>query len=229
VEAISDLQQVLWADGRHALLVILQGLDTAGKDGAIRHVFTGVNPQGCRVTAFRQPSLVEQEHDYLWRVHAATPGRGQIGIFNRSHYEDVAIVRVKGLVPERVWRRRYRQINEFERHLVENGTTILKFFLHISRAEQRRRLLARIRDPRKNWKMSEADLRERESWDRYMAAYEEAIHRCGTTHAPWYVIPADHKWYRNVAISRIVADTMRGMGLRLPPPVADLSRLTVPK
>jgi PPK2 family polyphosphate:nucleotide phosphotransferase len=228
VKRLRDLQRVLWAESKHALLIVLQALDAGGKDGTIRHVFRGVNPQGCQVTSFKVPTEEELAHDFLWRIHKAVPRRGYIGIFNRSHYEDVLVVRVHNLVPEASWRPRYEQINQFEKLLADAGTTILKFFLHISREEQKERFEARLRDPRKNWKFSMGDVKERGHWDEYMRAYEEAMNRCSTSWAPWYVIPADHKWYRNLAISRILVDTLEELEMRYPPPLPDADRIVIP-
>ncbi|GJQ30791.1 MAG: PPK2 family polyphosphate--nucleotide phosphotransferase [Phycisphaerae bacterium] len=225
VARIGELAQVLWADNRFSLLVVLQGMDTAGKDGVIRHVFAGIDPQGCRVTSFKRPSVEELSHDYLWRVHAACPPRGSVGVFNRSHYEDVGVVRVHKRISREICEARYRQINEFERHLVENGTRVVKFFLHISKAEQKERLLTRIRDPLKGWKMEEADLAERRRWRAYMKVYSEAIEHCSTNAAPWYVIPADKKWYRDFAVSAIVRGVLEGMKLRVPVKRLDRTRL----
>jgi PPK2 family polyphosphate:nucleotide phosphotransferase len=198
---LDDLQQELYAASVHSVLVVLQGMDTSGKDGAIRKVFSGVNPQGCLVTPFKAPNDVELAHDYLWRVHRRTPAKGMIGVFNRSHYEDVLIVRVHDLVPRRVWKRRYDQINDFERLLVDDGTIVCKFFLHISKHEQEQRLRAREQDVAKAYKLSPDDWRERDRWDDYVAAYEEALRRCSTAEAPWTIVPADRKWYRNLAIA----------------------------
>jgi PPK2 family polyphosphate:nucleotide phosphotransferase len=222
---LDDAQELLWADNSRALLVVLQGMDTCGKDGTIRHVMTGVSPQGCVVTSFKVPNEEERDHDYLWRVHKAAPRKGEIGVFNRSHYEDVLVVRVHGLVTERVWRARYEEINAFEKHLHENGTRILKFFLHISKGEQKKRLRARLDDPKKNWKFSEGDIEERKLWDEYMEAYEEAITRCSTEWAPWFVIPADRKWFRNLAVSEIITEALKDMNLKWPRPAADLSKI----
>jgi PPK2 family polyphosphate:nucleotide phosphotransferase len=198
---LADLQQELYAASVHSVLVVLQGMDTSGKDGTIRKVFAGVNPQGCQVTPFKAPNDVELAHDYLWRVHRRTPAKGMIGVFNRSHYEDVLIVRVHDLVPRRVWKRRYDQINDFERLLVDDGTIVCKFFLHISKQEQEQRLRARERDVAKAYKLSPDDWKERDRWDDYVAAYEEALRRCSTPEAPWTIVPADRKWYRNLAIA----------------------------
>ena len=227
-ERLQELQRVMWAEGKHALLIVLQALDAGGKDGTIRHVMRGVNPQGCQVTSFKVPTEEELDHDYLWRIHKATPRRGYIGIFNRSHYEDVLVVRVHNLVPEEMWRQRYEQINHFEKLLADNGTTILKFFLYISKAEQKERFEARLRDPAKNWKFSMGDVKERGYWDDYMRAYEEALSRCSTPWAPWYVIPANHKWYRNLAISNIIVETLESLDMRYPPPLPDADKVVVP-
>jgi len=225
IEKLRELQDVLYADKRYGLLVILQALDAGGKDGTIRHIFSGVNPQGCQVTSFKEPTPEDLDHDFLWRVHGATPGRGMIGIFNRSHYEDVLVVRVHKIVPKSVWAERYERINDFEKELDQSGIRILKFFLHISKEEQRRRLLARVTDPQKNWKLAPADFREREHWDEYMEAYEDALTRCSTKHAGWYVIPSDHKWFRNYAIGAIVNETLKDMKLKYPPAKMDLSQV----
>ncbi len=221
VERLSHLQDVLYAEHKRALLIVLQGMDAAGKDGTIRHVMTGVNPQGCSVVAFKQPSSHELDHDFLWRIHQSAPGRGTIGIFNRSQYEDVLIVRVHNLVEKKVWEKRYDQINEFEKILAENGTVILKFFLHISKEEQKKRFDSRHEDPDKNWKVSPSDEAERRYWDDYQTAYQDAIGKCSTENAPWFVIPANKKWFRNLAISQIVVDTLEGMDLKYPTPASD--------
>jgi PPK2 family polyphosphate:nucleotide phosphotransferase len=215
---LSDLQDRLWAEGKHAVLVVLQGMDGSGKDGTIRNVMGAFNPQGCSVSAFKVPTPIELAHDYLWRVHQRVPGRGEIGVFNRSHYEDVLIVRVESLVPKAVWSRRYAQINAFERTLAEAGTTVVKFFLHIDRDEQRQRFEARIEDPTKRWKFKLGDLDVRRRWGDYMAAYEEALSRCSTDEAPWYVIPANRKWFRNIAVAEILADTLEELDPRYPEP-----------
>jgi PPK2 family polyphosphate:nucleotide phosphotransferase len=215
---LTTLQNVFYADSRRALLIVLQAMDTGGKDGTIRRVFSGVNPEGCRVTAFKAPSQDELAHDFLWRIHAAVPPKGYIGIFNRSHYEDVLIVRVHNLVPKPVWSARYDQINEFENILTENNVTILKFFLHISKEEQKKRLDARREDPEKNWKFNPEDLKERKHWDDYVKAYEEALSRCSTKAAPWFIIPADHKWFRNLAVSKIVTETLEELKPSYPKP-----------
>jgi len=224
---LEALQELLYAEGRHKVLVVLQAMDTGGKDGVIRHVFDGVNPQGVKVASFKRPAPVELAHDYLWRVHARTPGNGEITIFNRSHYEDVLVVRVHGLVPEETWSRRYDHINSFERMLADEGTTILKFFLHISFEEQRERLQARLDDPAKHWKFSLGDLEERKRWDDYTAAYEEAITRTSTSWAPWYVVPANRKWYRNLVVATALVDTLEGLGMDYPPAADDLTGVVV--
>lgn len=203
------MQEQLYAAGKHALLLILQGMDTAGKDGAIRNVMLNLNPQGCRVESFKVPTEEELAHDFLWRVHKVVPGKGMVGVFNRSHYEDVLVVRVHSLVPEKVWRARYDQINAFERLLADTGVVIVKCFLHISKEEQEERLLAREQDVEKAWKLSAGDWRERERWGDYMDAYEEALSRCSTEYAPWYVIPANRKWYRDLAISEVLVETLK--------------------
>ena len=206
---LSGLQELLYAAGTHTVLMILQGMDTSGKDGAVRGVLMNVNPQGCRVESFKVPTEEELAHDFLWRVHKVTPGKGMLGVFNRSHYEDVLIARVHRFVPEEVWRARYEQINQFEQMLAASGTLILKFFLHISKEEQEKRLMEREQDPTKAWKLSASDWRERQYWDDYQRAYEDAISNCSTPHAPWYVVPADKKWFRNLAIAEVLAGTLR--------------------
>jgi PPK2 family polyphosphate:nucleotide phosphotransferase len=225
LEELRKLQYQLFAENRRAVLVVLQAMDAAGKDGLVRGVFSGFNPQACRVTPFKAPTAEELAHDFLWRIHKQVPPRGEIGVFNRSHYEDVLIVRVHGLVEKRVWKARYGQIRVFEKLLGDNGVTIVKFFLHISRDEQKERLLARLDNPQRNWKFSEADLAERQYWDDYQRAYEDAMGQCGTRAAPWYVIPADHKWYRNWAVAHILLQTMRNMRLKFPKPRADVKSL----
>jgi PPK2 family polyphosphate:nucleotide phosphotransferase len=213
---MDTLQDALFAEGTRALLVVLQGRDTSGKDGAIRNVFGRIDPQGLAVTSFKTPTPVELAHDFLWRVHQAVPARGSVGVFNRSHYEDVLAVRVHRLVPEAVWRPRYEQINQFERMLAQAGTTIVKFFLHISRDEQRERLLARLEGPEKFWKFSPGDLGERELWDDYTAAYEEALARTSTADAPWYVVPADKKYLRDLLVAEVVTATLERMDPKYP-------------
>jgi PPK2 family polyphosphate:nucleotide phosphotransferase len=222
---IDELQYRLHAEARQSLLIVLQGMDTSGKDGLIRNVLTIFNPQGCKVWPFKVPTLEEAAHDFLWRIHRAAPAVGEVAVFNRSHYEDVLVVRVHKLVPRSVWSVRYRVINEFERHLRECGTRVLKFFLHISREEQRERLLARLEHPLKRWKFSDADLVERGRWRSYQRAYEDALARCSTAHAPWHVIPADRKWYRDFAVSQIVADTLEQMNPRIPKAKLEVGKL----
>jgi PPK2 family polyphosphate:nucleotide phosphotransferase len=208
-EELYKLQEVMWAAHHHSLLIILQGMDTSGKDGTIRHLFSRVNPQSCSVHSFKQPTDEELAHDFLWRVHKVTPARGVLGVFNRSHYEDVLVVRVHNLVPEEVWSRRYKEINNFEKLLADNSTIMLKFFLHISSDEQERRLLAREQDKDKAWKISVSDWKERQYWNDYQKAYEDALSKCSTADAPWYIVPANHKWYRNLAIAHVLVDTLR--------------------
>jgi PPK2 family polyphosphate:nucleotide phosphotransferase len=217
---LTDLQDRFWAEAKRSVLVVLQGIDAAGKDGTINKVMEAFNPQGCTVTSFKVPSTEELAHDYLWRVHHKVPRKGEIGIFNRSHYEDVLVVRVHDLVPRKVWSARYDQINDFERILADNGTTIVKFFLAIDRDEQRERFQARYDDPTKRWKFSMGDLEERKLWDDYQAAFDDALSKTSTDRAPWYVIPANRKWFRNVAVATILADTIAALKPAYPP-VAD--------
>ena len=224
---IDRLQEILYAQARHALLVVLQGMDAAGKDGAIRNVFGQLSPIGAVVTSFKKPTEHELAHDFLWRIHKAVPPKRMIGIFNRSHYEDVVTVRVHGLAPKERIQARYGEINAFEKHLVENDTTIVKFFLHISKEEQRRRLQARLDDPTKHWKFNPADLAERQHWDAYMAAYELALERCSTARAPWFVVPADRKWYRDAVIAGIVRRAMASLDLAYPTEMPGLDQLTL--
>ncbi len=219
IERMSKLQYRLYAQKKYALLIVLQGMDASGKDGTIRQVMSGLNPQSCCVKAFKEPTPEELDHDFLWRIHRVAPARGEIGIFNRSHYEDVLVVRVHDLVPRAVWRRRYDQIQAFERILAANDVIILKFFLHISRAEQRRRLEERLTDPSKNWKVAPSDFKERKFWGAYQRAYEEAMTRCSTRRAPWFVIPADHKWFRNWAVSQVIVETLESLRMKFPKPV----------
>lgn len=225
---LEELQELLYAGQRHRVLVVLQGMDASGKDGVIRHVFEGVNPSGVRVESFKVPTSAELAHDFLWRVHPRVPGNGELTIFNRSHYEDVLVVRVRALQPESVWRPRYRQIVEFERLLAETGTTIVKFFLHISKDEQRERLQARLDDPAKRWKFRSGDLEDRALWSDYQAAYAEAIGRTSTAAAPWYLIPANRKWFRDLAVASILVHTLEGLKLRLPEVEPGLERLRIP-
>lgn len=225
VEHMARLQYLLYADGGRSLLVVLQGLDAGGKDGVIRHLFSGMNPQGTVVAAFKQPTSVEAAHDFLWRAHEHAPAKGQVVIFNRSHYEDVLVTRVHDLVPKRVWSKRYDRINEFEKLLEQNGTAILKFYLHISPEEQLARFKQRLDDPQRRWKISETDYTERKLWPAYVDAFEEAIERTSTKHAPWFVVPSDHKWFRDLAISQIVTATLEDMKLSLPPTKVDLAAI----
>jgi PPK2 family polyphosphate:nucleotide phosphotransferase len=225
LDRLSVLQYLLYAEGRRSVLVVLQGIDAGGKDGTIRRVMSGLNPQGVRVTPFKVPEGAEKRHDYLWRIHNALPEYGEIGIFNRSHYEDVLVVRVHGLAPKSVWSKRYRQINEFERMLSESGVSIVKFLLYISKEEQARRFRERLEDKERNWKFSPADLKEREYWDAYIEAYEDMLTKCNTDYAPWYVIPANRKWFRNLAVAQILVETLEGMKLHYPKPAADLSKI----
>jgi len=216
---LHDLQDRVWAENKHRLLIVLQGIDTAGKGGTLEHVMGAFNPQGCRVHAFKVPTAEELAHDYLWRVHPHVPGKGEISIFDRSHYEQVLVVRVMGLEPEARWRQHYDEINAFERMLVDDGTTILKFFLLIDKDEQRVRLQDRIDNPHKRWKFRMGDLDTRKHWDDYLAAFEDALTNCSTEAAPWYVIPANRNWFRNLAVARIVADTLEDLNPKIPPPV----------
>lgn len=227
VQKLGEWQTKLWADRSQALLMVLQAMDAGGKDGTIRTVFTGVNPQGVRVASFKAPTPLELEHDFLWRIHQETPGHGEMGVFNRSHYEDVLIVRVDDLAPEEVWRARYDQIRNFEATLAASGTTVVKFFLHISKDEQARRLQARLDDPTKRWKFAAADLDVRNHWDDYQRAYEDAISETSTAAAPWYIIPADRKWYRNWAILQVLLATMERLDPQFPPEEPGLSDLKV--
>ena len=230
VERMQGLQYRLWAEHQRSLLIVLQGMDTSGKDGVIRHVFSGLNPQGVAVTSFKAPSAEELNHDFLWRIHAAAPGKGHIQVFNRSHYESVLVERVHALVPAKVWKARYRLINDFERLLASRAggqTTILKFFLHISKDEQRKRLQARVDDPERNWKFEPGDLEERKRWADYTAAYEDALSQCSTDHAPWFVIPSDHKWGQRLAIARIVLETLEDMDPKTPRAALDPRKIVI--
>jgi len=223
-EKLEILQEKMFAEHKHKVLIILQAMDTGGKDGVIRRVFDGVNPQGVRVAAFKVPSQNELDHDYLWRVHQQVPAKGEMVIFNRSHYEDVLVVRVHNIVPEEIWQKRYEQINHFEKLIAEEGTMILKFYLHISKEEQRTRLLARLDEPDKNWKFNPGDLKERELWKDYLKAYEDAIERTSTAWAPWFVIPANKKWYRDLVISQILVDQLESLDMKYPEPFKDLEQ-----
>lgn len=227
-KVLADFQERLWAESRESLLIVIQALDAGGKDGLIRKVITAFNPQGTRVTGFGVPSEEELSHDFLWRIHAATPGKGRIGVFNRSQYEDVLVVRVNELVPESVWQARYEQINRWEAHLAANGTRILKFYLHVGRDEQRRRLQKRLDNPTKHWKWSSGDLETRERWHDYMIAYTDALACCSTDVAPWFVIPADRKWYRDLAVAEILAETAADMNPGWPAADEDFSKIVIP-
>lgn len=224
---LESLQEVLFAEHKHKVLIILQAMDTGGKDGAIRRVFDRVNPSGVRVASFKAPTSQELDHDYLWRVHQQVPGKGEMVIFNRSHYEDVLVVRVHNYVPPEVWGARYEQINEFERMLSENGTTILKFYLHISQQEQKERLQARLDDPTKNWKFRTSDLEERKFWPDYMKAFEDVLSRTSTAHAPWYIVPANRKWFRDLCISTILVKTLEGLKMQYPEPEDNLNGIII--
>jgi len=224
---LAELQERLWAEHRQSLLVVLQAIDAGGKDGVIKKVFAGVNPQGCRVTSFKVPSEEERSHDFLWRIHRATPGAGEIGIFNRSHYEDVLIVRVHDLVPKKVWSKRFDLINDFEANLTAAGTTIVKLFLHISKDEQAERFRKRLETPSKQWKFRVGDLEERKHWDEYQTAFDDALTATSTEHAPWRVIPGDRKWFRDWAVQSILVETLKRMDPQFPKPETDLSDIVV--
>lgn len=224
---LESLQELLYAEGKRKLLVILQAMDTGGKDGVIRHVFDGVNPQGVKVASFKKPTPRELAHDYLWRVHVHTPGSGEIIIFNRSHYEDVLVVRVHNLVPPEVWEKRYDHINAFEKMLADEGTTILKFFLHISKEEQKERLQARLDEPEKRWKFAVGDLKERAIWGEYIQAYEAVLSRTSTEWAPWYIVPSDRKWYRNLVIGSILVETLQNFKMQYPQPEENLDQVVI--
>jgi PPK2 family polyphosphate:nucleotide phosphotransferase len=227
LKELAELQGLLYAEAKRALLIVLQGMDTSGKDGTIRHVMSGASPLGVQVKAFKAPTEEELAHDFLWRVHQAVPRKGMIGIFNRSHYEDVLVARVHGLVPPKAWKARYEQINQFEKALVRNDVVVLKFFLHISKAEQKRRLEERLHDPTRYWKFSLHDIEERGYWSAYRKAYEAALERCSTKWAPWHVVPADHKWYRNLVVAQAVVEKLREFDMHYPPPAVDLSKIVV--
>lgn len=213
---LDELQELLYAEGKHKLLIVLQGMDTAGKDGTIRDVFAGVNPQGVKVKSFKAPTAEELSHDYLWRIHQNTPEKGEMVIFNRSHYEDVLAVRVHNFVPRKIWEKRYEHLNNFEKMLSDEGVTILKFFLHISKEEQKKRLQERLDDPAKHWKFRITDLNERKLWDEYQKVYEEMIKKTGTPHAPWYVVPSDHKWVRNIVVASAIVDALEDLKMKFP-------------
>ncbi len=217
-EKLDELQELMYAEGKHALLVVLQAMDAGGKDSTIRSVFSAMNPQGCKVVNFKAPNEVELRHDFLWRVHESTPSLGYIGVFNRSHYEDVLVPRVRGLVPEKQWRARYDHINNFEELLHDEGTTVVKFFLHISKEYQKQRLEGRLSKPSKHWKFDPADLAAREQWDEYQAAYEDAFRYCSTKHAPWYVIPAEKRWYRDFLVASVLVEALGSLDMQYPKP-----------
>jgi PPK2 family polyphosphate:nucleotide phosphotransferase len=227
IKRMADLQNILYAQGQHALLIVLQAMDAGGKDGAIRKIMSGVNPQGVHVTSFKKPTEEELTHDFLWRIHQAVPPRGMIGIFNRSHYEDVLIVRVHNLVSKEVWQTRYQYINNFEQVLANSGVIILKFYLHISKEEQKERLQARLNQPHKRWKFNPADLKERALWDDYMQAFEDAFANCSTHIAPWYIVPANKKWYRNLVISETIVKTLENLKLKYPDPIEELDNIVI--
>lgn len=227
-ERLEALQELLWAQGKERILVVIQAMDAGGKDGTVRHVFEGVNPTGVRVASFKRPTDKELAHDYLWRVHSQVPGDGELTIFNRSHYEDVLVVRVNELVPKERWKRRYDHIVNFEQMLADEGTTIIKLFLHISKDEQKERLQARLDEPHKNWKFEEGDLGPRSRWEEYQEAFEDAISKTSTKSAPWYVIPADRKWYRNIAVSEILIQTLEGLDMSFPEPAEGLADVVIP-
>ncbi len=224
---LAQLQNVLYAEGKRKVLIVLQAMDTGGKDGVVRNVFSGVNPQGVRVVSFKAPSTEELAHDYLWRVHRQMPPRGMIHVFNRSHYEDVLITRVHGMIDDDTAKRRFRQINDFEAMLVEEGTVILKFFLYISKTEQKERLQDRLADPAKQWKFDNSDLVEREKWDEYQRVYQEALNATSSPHAPWYIVPADRKWIRDVYVGSVIVQTLMNLGMRYPKPPAGLDKIVV--
>ncbi|MBA3272362.1 MAG: polyphosphate kinase 2 family protein [Chthoniobacterales bacterium] len=224
---LRELQERLYAAHHRALLVVLQGMDTSGKDGAIRKVFSGMNPQGCSVVSFKAPTPIELAHDFLWRIHHHTPPKGIICIFNRSHYESVLVERVHKLVPTKVWEERFDQINQFEALLESEGTSVVKFFLHISKNEQRERLTARLEDPAKYWKFNPGDVDERKLWSKYQEAYEDCLTRCSTKHAPWHIIPADNKWYRDWAISSVIVDELERIDPKFPPAPAGLEKIVI--
>ena len=226
VEKMAQLQYLMYAERKHSLLIVLQGLDAAGKDGVVRHVLTGMNPAGCVAVGFKQPTTEELAHDFLWRVHPHVPAKGSVAIFNRSHYEDVLVVRVHDLVPENVWSKRYDEINDFERLIAkQNNTTILKFFLHISKQEQLARFAKRLDDPARQWKISDSDYKERDYWANYTQAFEDVLNKTSTECAPWFIIPSNHKWFRNLAISQIIVREMEGMGMQFPKPTVNLAEI----
>jgi PPK2 family polyphosphate:nucleotide phosphotransferase len=227
IKKMRELSEKFYVDHRRALLIVFQGMDTGGKDGTIKHVFSGLNPAGTQVTSFKGPTPEELSHGFLWRINKALPAHGFFGVFNRSHYEDVLVVRVHGLAPKAVWQKRYEEINDFERMLADEGTAILKFFLYISKSEQKKRLEDRLARPEKHWKFDRADIEERKYWDDYVEAYEAAINKCSAPWAPWYVVPANKKWYRNYVVANAIVRTLSGMKLQLPKPSFDLSKIKI--
>jgi PPK2 family polyphosphate:nucleotide phosphotransferase len=224
---LETLQEMLYAEHKHKVLIVLQGMDSSGKDGVIQKVFEGINPQGVEVVNFKQPTPIELDHDYLWRAHQRVPAKGEITIFNRSYYEDVLAVRVHNLVPAKVWQRRYTQINNFESILAEEGLTIIKFFLHIDPAEQKERLQARLDEPNKRWKFNPLDLKERKLWADYTKAFERVLSKTSTTYAPWYIVPANSKWYRDLVIASVLVETLSGLKMRYPAPQAGLAKVVI--
>ena len=224
-ERLRALQYLMYAENKRSLLIILQGMDAAGKDGTINHVLSTLNPQGCRVYNFKIPSPEELAHDYLWRIHQATPRKGYVAVYNRSQYEDVLVVRVHDLVPKDVWSKRYDEINAFEEQLTNNGTHILKFYLHIDKEEQLERFKERLEDPKRHWKISESDYAERGYWDDYRKAYEDAISKCSTTSAPWYIIPSNYKWFRNLAVSQVLVHTLESLNMKFPKPTVNIEEI----
>ncbi|MCA9840145.1 MAG: polyphosphate kinase 2 family protein [Trueperaceae bacterium] len=228
IARLASLQNLLYADGSRALLVVLQALDAAGKDSTIRRVFSGINPQGVRVTSFKAPTPEELEHDFLWRIHRQVPRKGMIGVFNRSHYEDVLVVRVKNFVAKKVWSERYEQINEFEELLTKSGTKIVKFYLHIDKNEQKERFEERLNNPEKNWKFNPGDMEDRKLWSDYEDAFEDVFSKCSSKDAPWYIIPANKKWYRNVIIAQVLIETLESMKLEYPSISYDPSSVEIP-
>jgi len=224
-QKLHDLQYLMYAEGQRSLLICLQGRDAAGKDGTINHVLSAMNPQGCTVTGFKVPSKEEAAHDFLWRIHKATPGKGRVAIFNRSHYEDVLVVRVHNLLPKEVWSKRYETINSFEKQLYNNNTHILKFYLNIDADEQLERFKTRVDDPARHWKISDGDYAERPFWNTYTEAFEDALSKCSTEYAPWFIIPSNHKWFRNLAISKIVAETLESLNMRFPEPIENIEEI----
>jgi PPK2 family polyphosphate:nucleotide phosphotransferase len=227
-ERLIELQELLYADARHALLAVFQAMDGGGKDGTIGHVLGGVNPQGTRVASFKAPNAVELAHDFLWRIHQNLPRKGYLGVFNRSHYEDVLIVRVKNLAPPEVWQARYEQINAFERMLHAEGTRVVKFYLHISKRYQKETLQERLDDPTKQWKLSPDDVRERARWDDYQKAYEAALSECSTEHSPWYIVPAEHHWFRNLLVTKVLVESLEALDLKYPKPTYDPAKIVIP-